>query len=45
LSLSTRLKNVLIFDNPQDLLAMFNFFSKTFVATLNLLRSNCWMRL
>jgi len=24
---------------------MFNLFRKTFVATINLLRSNCWMRL
>jgi len=32
------LKNVWIFDNPQDLLAMFNLFRKTNVATFNLLR-------
>jgi len=34
---STRLKNVWIFDNPQHILAMFNLLRKTFVATLNLL--------
>jgi len=34
------LKNVWIFDKPQDLLAMFNLFRKTFVGTLNLLRLN-----
>jgi len=35
------LKNIWIFDNLEDLLAMSNLFHKTIVAALNVLRSNC----